>query len=87
MMAVPILRPTYMFGDNLSVITNTSKPKSTLRKKSNSICYHAVQESAAMGEVMMAWEPSLTNPANIATKVLPGGRRRQEIVGLILYDA
>ena len=43
MMGVPIDGPTYIYGDNMSVINNTSKPESVL-KKSNSICYHFVRE-------------------------------------------
>jgi hypothetical protein len=69
MMGVPILGATFMFGNNLSVITNTSLPESMLKKKLNSICYHVVRESAAMEEIMTAWEPTLTNPADIATKI------------------
>jgi hypothetical protein len=34
---LPFEGPTYTFGDNMSVIKNTSTPESTLRKKSNSI--------------------------------------------------
>eukprot|EP00957_Ditylum_brightwellii_P049087 3724612-Ditylum_brightwellii.AAC.1 len=48
MMGVPISGPTFIYGDNMSVIHNTSKPESQLSKKCNSICYHAVRESVAM---------------------------------------
>ena len=50
MMGVPIDEPTYIFGDNMSVIFNTSRPQYQLRKKSNSISYHAVREAVAMGK-------------------------------------
>ena len=40
MMGVKIDVPTYVYGDNMSVIHNTSNPESVLKKKSNSICYH-----------------------------------------------
>jgi hypothetical protein len=43
-------RPTYFFGDNMSVIMNISIPESVLKKKSNSIAYHCVREAVAMGE-------------------------------------
>ena len=49
MMGVQISRPTYVYGDNMSVINNTQHPESTLRKKSNSLCYHDVRELVAMG--------------------------------------
>ena len=48
MMGVKIDGPTYVYGDNISVIHNTSNPKLVLKKKSNSICYHFVRESVAM---------------------------------------
>ena len=52
MMGVPLTGPTYVYGDNMSVIYNTSRPESTLKKKSNSICYHAVREAVASGELL-----------------------------------
>jgi hypothetical protein len=42
MMGVPVTGPSYIYGDNMSVIHNTQRPESTLKKKSNSICYHAI---------------------------------------------
>ena len=48
MMGIKIDGPTYVYGDNMSVIHNTSKPESILKKKSNSICYTFVRESVAM---------------------------------------
>ena len=38
MMGLPLTGPTYVYGDNMSVIYNKSRPESTLKKKSNSIC-------------------------------------------------
>jgi hypothetical protein len=42
MMGIPLTGPSFIYGDNKSQITNSSKPESTLKKKCNSICYHAV---------------------------------------------
>ena len=42
MMGIPIVRPTYTYGDNMSTIHNMQCPDSTLKRKSNSICNHAV---------------------------------------------
>ena len=42
MMGVPVMGPTFIFGDNMSVINNTSRPESVLRKKCNEVCYHSV---------------------------------------------
>jgi transposase len=86
MMGVPISGPTYAYGDNMSVIYNTQRPESTLKKKSNSICYHAIRESVAMGEMLTAHVPTAVNPADICTKVLSGGAKRDGLIGLVLYD-
>ena len=42
MMGVPIDGPTYVHGDNMSILHNVGNPESTLRKKSNSIAYDMV---------------------------------------------
>jgi hypothetical protein len=33
----------FFYGDNMSVLHNTQRPKSVLKKKSNSLCYHLVR--------------------------------------------
>jgi hypothetical protein len=38
MMGIAITGPTYVYGDNMSVIHNTQRPELTLKKKPNSIC-------------------------------------------------
>eukprot|EP00804_Cyclotella_cryptica_P003833 CCRYP_018938-RA/>CCRYP_018938-RA protein AED:0.33 eAED:0.33 QI:0/0/0/1/0/0/2/0/299 len=64
MMGVPVKGASYLYGDNMSVVTNTSKPESTLKKKSNLICYHAVHEAVAMGEALVAHIPTKKNLAD-----------------------
>jgi hypothetical protein len=60
MMGVPIDGATRIFSDNMSVVTNLSKPESTLKKKSNSVCYHAVREAVVMLKSARAPALSLT---------------------------
>ena len=86
MMGVPLSGPSYVYGDNMSVIHNTQRPESTLKKKSNSICYHAIREAVAMGECLIAHISTHENPADLATKVLPGGRKCNYLIGKLLYD-
>ena len=87
-MGVPISGPPYIYGDNMSVIHNTQRPESTLKKKSNSICYHAVCESAVMGYFLTARVGTNKNCADLATKVLYGGKRRFYVSNLLynIYD-
>jgi hypothetical protein len=86
MMGVQLSGPTYVYGDNMSVIHNTQRPESCLKKKSNSICYHAMRESVAMNESRTTHIPSEHNPADICTKVVPGGRKRNYLLSLIMSD-
>ncbi len=50
MMNVGISGPSYIYINNMLVIHNMQQPESMLKKKSNLIYYHAVQELIAMGE-------------------------------------
>ena len=86
MMGIPIEGPTLILGDNMSLIHNTQRPESTLRKKSNAICYHAVRESVAMGESVTAHIRSEDNIADLATKIIPGGQKRRKLVAMVLHD-
>ncbi|KAL7534277.1 hypothetical protein ACHAXR_005771 [Thalassiosira sp. AJA248-18] len=72
MMGVPISGPTFVNGDNMSFIYNTSKPESTLKKKSSSICFHAIREAVAMGEAMTSHIRTQYSWEDLLTKVLYG---------------
>ena len=84
-MGVPLSGPSYIYGDNMSVIHNTQRPESTLKKKSNAICYHAIRESVAMGESLTGHVGTNENCSDLATKVLYGSKRKYH-VGNLLYD-
>eukprot|EP00956_Cyclotella_meneghiniana_P014845 scaffold22390_cov24-Cyclotella_meneghiniana.AAC.1 len=72
MMGIPIEGAMRIFGDNMSVVNNSSKPESTLKKKSNSICYHLVREAVSMGEALVAHIPTKKKFADLFTKALSG---------------
>jgi hypothetical protein len=86
MMGVATDGPTYVYGDNMLVVHNTHRPESVLKKKSNAICYHAVRESAAMGESIIGHTPSVNNTTAICTNAVPGGHKRDHLIGLLLHD-
>ena len=75
MMGVSLTILTYVYGDNMSVIYNTSRPELTLKKKSNSICYHAVREAVASGECLTTHCKTRDNYSDMMTKVLYVYRR------------
>jgi len=85
MMGVPVTGPSYIYGDNMSVINNTQRPESTLKKKNNSICYHAIRESVAMGESLTGHIRTENNLADLLTKVTFGSKRQRLVQG-ILHD-
>ncbi len=85
MMGIPIDGATHIYGDSMSVINNTSKPESVLKKKNNAVCYHTVRELVAMGESLTTHIDGDENPADLLTKVICRGKRRY-IVNNILHD-
>jgi hypothetical protein len=87
MMGIEVDEPNYIYGDNMSVIHNTQRPESTLKKKSVAICYHFMRESVAMGESLTTHIRSELNPADICTKVIAGGAKRDKLTDQILYFA
>jgi len=85
MMEIPIASPSCAYVDNMSVIHNTQRPESTLKKKSHSLCYHEARESVAMGESLTGHIPTDRNVADLLTKVLHGQKRRH-FVSELLFD-
>jgi hypothetical protein len=69
MMGIPLSGPTYVYGDNKSQVTNSSRPELTLKKNCNSICYHAIRESVAMGETLLTYIRTGENLADFLTKM------------------
>jgi hypothetical protein len=72
MMGMGISGPLYIYGNNMLVVHHMQQLKSMLKKKSNSICYHAVWESVAMGKLLTGHFGINENVGNLATKVLYG---------------
>ena len=56
-----------------------------MKKKSNSICYHAIQESVAMDESLLTYVGTRDNLADLLTKPTFGSKR-QKIVSGLLYE-
>jgi hypothetical protein len=81
MMVVAISEPSYIYGNNMSVIHNIQCPKSMLKKKSNSFCYHAIRKTVAMGKYLTGRVITNDNPADICTNVIAGYRKRDHLVG------
>jgi hypothetical protein len=88
MMGIPLSGPTYIYGDNKSQVTNSSRPELTLKKTCNSICYHAICESVAMDETLLTHIRTGENLADFLTKTTSGANRRKLVSDVVrdIYD-
>jgi hypothetical protein len=84
MMGIKVDEPTFVFGDNQSVLANTTNPTSTLKKKSNAIAYHFVRKGVARDEWRTAYIHTDDNVADMLTKPL-SGPKRQKFVRMVLH--
>ena len=67
MLGVPIVH-SYMFGDNKSVVLNSTVPHSQLNKRHNALAYHRVREAIAAGILQFFHIDGKKNPADIISK-------------------
>ena len=84
MMGIRVDEPAFVFGDNQSVLANTTNPSSTLKKKSNAIAFEFVREGVARDEWRTAYINTHDNIADLLTKPLAGEKRRK-FVSMILH--
>lgn len=85
MMGIPVEGPVYVYGDNQSVLANTTIPESTLKKKSQSIAYHFVREGSARDEWRTTYVNTHDNESDLLTKTLPFGEKRKGFVRRLLH--
>ena len=67
-LGVPIEGPSYVFGDNETVVNTASVPHSRLQKRHNALSYHRVRAAIAAGFIRMYHIAGATNPADILSK-------------------
>jgi hypothetical protein len=84
MLGAPIDGPAWMFGDNESVVTNSSVSQSTLKKRHHALSYHRVREACAAGVMWFIHTPGATNVADVLTKYLPWCDLKEKI-GPVLF--
>lgn len=76
MMGIPVNNPCFVYGDNQSVLYNTTLPDLVLKKKSRS----------ARKEWKTSYIKTGENPADVMTKSLPAGEDRKRNIRNIQYD-
>jgi len=84
MLGIQVDGPVQVFGDNKSVIINTTLPSSVLKKKHNAIAYHRVREAIAANILNFTHIPSTANLADLLTKPL-GNASFHALVKPILF--
>jgi hypothetical protein len=63
-------RPALMFGDNMSVVLNTTVSSIVLKKKHNAIAYHRVREAISARIMRFAYIKSEENVSDLLEKPL-----------------
>jgi hypothetical protein len=66
-------------------VQNVSIPESTLSKKHNAINYHIIREAVAAGIIHVGKEDTLTNIADVFTKLVSFTRKYQ-LLSPFLWD-
>ena len=85
MMGISCDDPIFIYGDNQSVLANTTVPDSTLKKKSQSIAYHFVREGAAWDKWRTTYINTHMDEADLLTKQLPLGEKRKSFIRKLLF--
>ena len=67
-LGVPIDGPSYLFGDNGSVVTSSTFPDSQLGKRHHALSHHFVREAIASEMLAFHHIPGKINPSNVLSK-------------------
>ena len=85
MMGIPCTEPAYIYGDNQSVLANTTMPHSVLKKNSYSIAFHFVREGSGKDECRTAYVNTNENTADMMMNPLPSGEKRTKFTRVLLH--
>ena len=76
MMGIRCDLPAYIYGNNQSVLPNTTKPFSVFKKKSSYIDYNFFREGIAKDEWKITYILTNDNVAYLLTKHLAGSEKQ-----------
>ncbi len=82
-LGIPIQGPSFLFGDNRSVVDSSSIPQSKLSKRHVALSYHRVREAVAAGMIRFEWIPGSDNPADILSNTT--GAINRSVTSYMLY--
>ena len=80
-----IEEPSYMYGDNQSLLSGSTRPESTLNKKAQIIAFHFIQEGCEADEWRTNYINLSENISDLMTKPLSGEKRWQLIRMLLRH--
>ena len=72
MFGIPVEEPSYIYGDNKSVLAGSARPESTLKKKSQSIDFHFIREGYAADKWRTTYINTSENISDLMKKPLSG---------------
>ena len=75
MFGIPVNGPSFIYGDNQSVLVNLAAPESILKKKLQSIAFHFIREGFAADDWLTKYIHMLLNVPELITKPLSGEKR------------
>ena len=67
-LGVPVEGPSYMLGDNKTVVDTSSHPHGKLQKRHNTLSFHKTRHAIAAGVTRFYHIRGNTNPADILSK-------------------
>ena len=85
MFGVPLSGSASVLCDNESVVKSSMNVESSLKKKHVSIVHHQVREAIAAGKLLVYYESTDTNLADLLTKPLPNHKRKGLVQAILSY--
>ena len=84
-LGVRIYGPTYMFGDNKTVVNSSILPKARLHKRHVLLSFHRVREAIAAGLLYFIHIPGDLNPADILSKLWGYQQVKTKLKAILFY--
>ena len=85
MMGILCEEPAFVYDDNMSVLSNTTVPVSTLNKEMNSLSCHFIFKGCAHDKWQTVYVNTHLNCADILTKCLPVWLKRLGFIRKVMY--
>ena len=84
-MGISVTNLVYVYGNNKSVLCNTTALDSQLKKKSNSVAYHHCREGVALEEWRTCYLNTDEYISDMMTKLLPAEEKHDRYCPCLFY--